>query len=103
MPFNPPAVDNAEARHPVESGFHPTRTRSFLRPERRVEPNINACTEEVSRCHVERLQVHEPNVIRESRRRLKNSPDNRPSHPVPRVFLACINQLPRTSRPAHLL
>ena len=66
-------------------------------------PNINAGTEQFSQCHVVVLQVHDPNVIRESRRRFKNSPDNRLSRLVPRVCLACINQLQRTSLPSNLL
>ena len=40
--FDPPAVQNAQARHAIEGRFHPAGARGFERAQRRIEPDVRA-------------------------------------------------------------
>jgi hypothetical protein len=101
--FDPPTIQNAKARHAVQRGFHTTGSRSFLRSERRIKPNVDSGTDQLSQRHIVVFQINNPNIVRQRRRCFENPPNNRFAAFVSWVGLAGVDQLQRAPSVRYLL
>src|ERR1700722_122725 len=102
--LNPPAVENAEARHTVERRLHATGARSFIGTLRCVQPEIYSSGKQCSQGPVIVLEIHNLELIgAELPGELKDLTDLRLRRIVGRVGLATVDNLQASQFPCQAL
>ena len=95
MAFDPPTVEDTEARHSIERGFHAACAGSFLWPKRRIEPNVDTRTKQLTQRHVVIFEINDANIVCKGCGRLENAPNDRLTAFVARVGFTGVNDLHR--------
>src|ERR1700692_3465789 len=96
--FEPPAVEDAQARNAVEGRLHPARPRSFERPHRRVEPQIDAGGQRRRKPHVVVLEIDGAHRVAQRRAGFEDVANDRLPFGVVRVRLSAVDEQERPRR-----
>src|SRR4029453_8824980 len=93
MTLEPPAIEHAQARHPVERCFHTTGPRGFLRSLRGIEPEVHASADIAGQRHIVIFQIDHLHRFSHLSRSSKNTPDQRLTRRILGMGLATIDDL----------
>src|SRR6266540_6933077 len=95
MAFDPPSVQHAQTWNSVHRRFHPARPRRLHRREWRIEPHIDASTDQSRQDHVIIAEIGHSNPASKSIAHLMYSPDQLLPLLVPRMGLPGKHNLER--------
>src|ERR1700757_1260025 len=76
MPFDPPAVENAEAGHAIQGGLHAAGSGSLQRKLRRIEPQVHSRSNLPAEVHVVVVEENYGHGFPQRFLRVIDPPDN---------------------------